>query len=249
MRVSMRVVLIGCLIAAPVALRAQSDEPATVTLKGVITDAAHHPVAGATASVLSIGAVRTDTAGHYYLNDLPFGPLILRVSMIGYRPVMKLIQAKVGETIELPITLDPAGRELPTIVVTETGSLDSLHDVTGFTQRRLRATGGHFLGPLEIEKAREHVIETSQLFREMAGVAVNNDGTVRAQRGLVSIRSDGCFAMQIFVDGVAMPASFSTNEIPVHEIRAVEVYSGPATVPAQFRTLRTVCGTIAIWTR
>ena len=57
-------------------------------------------------------------------------------------------------------------------------------------------------------------------------------------------------AMQVVIDGVPMPPRFPLELLPTpREIAGIEVYSGPATTPAQFSGLDRRCGLIAIWTR
>jgi hypothetical protein len=42
---------------------------------------------------------------------------------------------------------------------------------------------------------------------------------------------------------------FNINTISPQLIRGVEIYAGAATTPATLRTPKTVCGTVAIWTK
>jgi hypothetical protein len=45
--------------------------------------------------------------------------------------------------------------------------------------------------------------------------------------------------------------NYSLNDIPANEIYGIEIYSGPATIPAEFRGAlpNGVCGLVMIWTR
>jgi hypothetical protein len=57
-----------------------------------------------------------------------------------------------------------------------------------------------------------------------------------------------CVGAQVFVDGVMMPQPFDVNTVSPQSIRGIELYRGPATTPAELRSTKTVCGTLAIWT-
>jgi hypothetical protein len=46
-----------------------------------------------------------------------------------------------------------------------------------------------------------------------------------------------------------MPQPFNINTVPPMDIRGIEIYSGPATTPTRLRSPKTVCGTVAIWTK
>jgi len=58
-----------------------------------------------------------------------------------------------------------------------------------------------------------------------------------------------CVGVQVFVDGAMMPQPFDVNTIPPPRIKSIELYRGPATTPLELRSPKTVCGTLAIWTR
>jgi len=62
-----------------------------------------------------------------------------------------------------------------------------------------------------------------------------------------------CYA-QIFLNGVQFYAMGrgeppNLNEIDVNDIEAIEYYGQPSSTPAQFRTMDSDCGTLALWMR
>jgi hypothetical protein len=61
-------------------------------------------------------------------------------------------------------------------------------------------------------------------------------------------QSNTCIGARVFVDGAAMPQPFNINSVAIQEIRGIEIYAGPATTPPELRSVKSICGTIAIWT-
>ena len=58
-----------------------------------------------------------------------------------------------------------------------------------------------------------------------------------------------CVGAEILVNGVTMPQPFNGNQIAISTIRGIEIYAGPSTRPESLRTPKTVCRTVAIWTK
>jgi hypothetical protein len=239
---------------APRAAHAQST--GTPAIVGVVRDRNNAPVADAVVDVLSVGRARTDSAGAFRIGPVPPGTLIVRATRIGYQPVMKMLTIASGEERRLDIAMSPATQQLPMVVVREDSTTTLLADPTGFDARRKTAVGGHFI--LEQEIAKKHITETEQLFHGIPTVQVDTGGIVVIKRGEISLRdiygSGGdqffhCIGAQVIVNGVEMPQPFNINLVAPGDIRGIEIYSGPATTPTRLRSPKTVCGTVAIWTK
>jgi outer membrane cobalamin receptor len=120
-------------------------------------------------------------------------------------------------------------------------------DPTGFEQRR-RSGHGLYLTQREIEG--RHAIRVEHLLGQLPGIQVDTAGVVRADRGRTSLFGDNCRdGVQLFVDGVAVSADFSLRNLMSTALRGIEVYRGVASTPVELRSPRTVCGTVAIWTK
>jgi hypothetical protein len=254
----MRLRVIGAvgLLLAPCAARAQSSGSTAVV--GAILDENKLPIVGAVVDVLSVARVRSDSTGAFRLSSLPSGTLIVRATMIGFQPVMKVVTVTAGQELRLDITMLRASQQLATVVVREDSATTLLSDPTGFDGRRKSSNGGHFIVAAEIEK--RHVTETEQLFHGIPTVQVDTGGIVVIKRGEISLRDiylsgkdvnqfNMCIGAQVLLNGVAMPQPFNINSVPLFNIRGVEIYSGPATTPTSLRSPKSVCGTVAIWTK
>lgn len=238
---------------APRAARAQSTGSSAIV--GVVRDQANAPVPDVIVEVLSVGRVRSDTAGAFRIGPVPPGTLIVRATRIGYQPVMKMLTTSAGEERRVDIVMSSATQQLPTVVVREDSTSTLLSDPTGFDSRRKTAVGGHFI--LEEDIAKKHITETEQLFHGIPTVQVDTGGIIVIKRGEISLRDiymppspfNMCIGAQVLLNGVAMPQPFNINLVPPSNIRGIEIYSGPASTPTRLRSPKTVCGTVAIWTK
>jgi len=215
------------------------------------------PLVGAVVDLMGFATVRTDSAGAFRFGGITAGTLMIRTTMIGFRPSLKMVSIRAGETLRLTVTLDAAPQELARVTVREDSSLtpSGVSDPTGFDARRRNQTGGTYLVAADIE--RRHLHETEQLFHGMPSMYVDTGGIVVVNRGVNSTRdiTKGgdqfyhCIGAQVFVDGTPMPQPFNINQIALERIRAIEIYRGAATTPSTLRSTRTNCGTVAIWTK
>ena len=102
---------------------------------------------------------------------------------------------------------------------------------------------------------------TGDLISTVAGVDLRHAGSAAYATGAraapqlsVRTRPDPCF-MDVYIDGALVytkamtEAPFDLNSIGLSHIAAIEVYTGPATMPAEFNRTSRECGVIAIWTR
>jgi hypothetical protein len=66
-----------------------------------------------------------------------------------------------------------------------------------------------------------------------------------------SLPAKGC-PYQFFIDGVAIPTPKIDIDLPSpKEIAGIEVYTGPASIPLQYKNTHDAgfCGVILLWTR
>ncbi|KPJ94486.1 MAG: hypothetical protein AMS18_03600 [Gemmatimonas sp. SG8_17] len=108
--------------------------------------------------------------------------------------------------------------------------------------RRMQGAVGTFLTREDIDKQNPRT--TSELLRRIPGFIVSESGVVSAPRG----RS--CRGVSYFVDGVHADGS-NLNAVLPSAISALEVYTGPATIPIAFRvtTQDPTCGAVLVWVR
>ncbi len=225
---------------------------------GRVTDRdAGRPVAAAAVTVAGTDAwTETDRNGYFLLEGVAPGELVIEVRHVGYGTVADSVSLPADRTLEVRVALSADPVELEPLVVT--ALRDRRLEVRGFYDRRQwgeRTGNGRFFTVEEIE--RRNPLRISHLVRDVPGIRLACEGS----RGCAirAVRAPTCSHIAVYVDGVRMisgdagarAGARGTVDELVHaaEVAAVEVYPGPASVPAEFSGPTGQCGAVAIWTR
>jgi TonB family protein len=228
----------------------------SVTLR--VVDSTGLPVAGAELTVpgSSLRAV-TDLAGTFRITTRTVGMISARVGRLGYRSTSVLLPAAMGEPAALTLTLVP---DVPLGVVVSRASARSgvregmaITDgrIPGLAYRRAIA-GGHVFTRADLERRNPSLL--SDVLRSIPGMNVRTVPDLPTANGRSRNRIPApprCTA-SIWIDGVRSPAAeVDIDNIPPHTLEAVEVYSGNASVPSEFRDTesRSACGAVLLWSR
>jgi hypothetical protein len=240
----MTVVLVVALAQATSA-HAQAAAPGAARLgviDGMVMDSTLAPLGDATVSIVgSIVRVVTGPNGRFRVRDVNPGGHILLVRRIGFEAASMVMQVPPGDTVRPSITLLRATTTLDTVAVKGQRLTPAMKE---FEERR-RLGFGHFITQAEIEK--RNVPDLSDLLATVPSVRIQPRGWPMAQRMYPLKRCP----FQVFIDGVKLPVDSSIDNIAVpKEIAAIEVYSGAATIPLQYKpTSGSFCGVILLWTR
>jgi hypothetical protein len=229
--------------ALPFLTLTSQPRPARGVIDGVVTDTNLVPLPGAIASVMGTEVkVVIGANGRFRISALPAGEYILAVRHVGYSPLLSLVTLTGGDTLrpsyslERLVTLDPA------VITAKPPVAVRLQE---FEDRR-RLGFGHFMSQDEIDaKGRSFAADLIRSFSSV--VSVHSD---RAGQFAMSVRA-GC-AFQIFLDGMPQPTPTNLDILPRPiDLGGIEIYSGPATIPPQYKSLNGAakCGVILIWTR
>ena len=237
-------VTIFCLIVLSAVVHGQAPPAHPPRLTGTILDTTMRPVPDANFTLLGVGETRTDSAGFFRFTQLPAGSLIFRITKIGYRPVMKMLQLHDGDSLNIDVTLLPTTHELePIQVIADRYTPEN--DRTGFERRRLNGFG-KYLSTERILKSHTH--DVSMLLRTLGGVVIDRNNVIHLDHGVTTLVGTPCRGAQVFINGVRMGEGFDVSLIPVETVRGVEMYNSSASLPMEFRTDRSACGTVLIWT-
>jgi hypothetical protein len=216
---------------------------ATFTLGGVVRD--DRGVALYGAEVRAGDAYATsDSSGVFVLRRLALDTVIVHVRRIGYNAAqLRVSPPGAGQRVELAVTLTMNAVELGTIVV-EGKALDTKLWDAGFYQRQMLGRG-RFITPDFWEHFGGAGIGT--VLRETPHVVVerqNNADFAYSRSGQHLCR------MNVFVDGVyvqsaspgvgtertiADPGQSLDQIVPRDDIRAIEIYGTPSSVPTQYQ--------------
>ena len=231
------------LIAGDASRTSAQQRPAVGVIDGVVTDTGLVALADVTVSMLGSGLkVVTGTSGRFQILAVPPGQYILMVRRIGFAPVSSAVQVTAGDTLRASFALERFVTALDTVKV----AAKRLSMRMAEFEYRRKLGEGQFLTLAEIEKRNAPFL--SELFRTFLGVDIGV--------GIVTNRrvpsAYGFCPYQFFIDGVAIPTPGIDRDLPTpKEIAGIEVYSGPATIPLQYKTVmgHAFCGVILLWTR
>jgi hypothetical protein len=137
--------------------------------------------------------------------------------------------------VNADIYLDPAPVELDSILVEAEGERAIPRLATEGFYHRQNLGFGDFITPGEIE--RRQPLFFSDLFREIPGLKVDNDGGITLPR---------C-TPRIWIDGIRARGPLS-ELLLVTDIQAVEVYRRASSIPLQYGGTGGQCA-VLIWTK
>lgn len=236
----------GAGLATPGELRAQRGEVGTGGIKGLVRDSLGQPVVGAQVAVAGTSVVvESDDNGEFLLAKAAPGETSLRIRRIGFRPDTVRVKVLAGETAAADITLARLAIELDPLVVVGRRNLSGR--MAGFYERMSRGAGGHFLTREAID--RRNPVNMTDLFRMIPGARVEGRGFGRTVVRFRGARN----APLVWLDGTPLyAAEFDLDSVDPRTFEGVEIYSGPASVPAEFqgnRSISSAGGTIILWTK
>lgn len=196
------------------------------TMDGIVTDTSLAPIAGATISLLgSPISAKSGENGRFRIVALPAGEYVVLARRFGYASASVTLHVDGGDTLRPSFALRRVTPELDTV---RASALFAVSRLGEFEERRARNIGGHFITADEIYK-RNPIGIGDLLATTLMGTNCN---------------------FQIFVDGQLFSDAGKLSEVPApSEIYGVEVYTGPATIPLQYKRANAGCGVILIWTK
>jgi hypothetical protein len=220
------------------------------------------PVATATIELLASGQsmaiTETNGSGSFEIDAGRTGQFQIRVARVGYVTFEATVEIAAAGIAGLILRVDPAPIPAAELAVEVESGVPALARV-GFYDRRTLGHG-RFIERRDIEERNPR--ETSDLLRGLPGVRVlrSRSGTdvEFRQSGILSLnrRPDSTCRPPVFLDGLiishprALPDERYDLDSLLHgDIEAIELYSGPAQVPAQYGGASSACGVLLIWTR
>lgn len=219
-------------------------------LRGQIIGSTGRPIQGARVMLWGTGIEAiTDADGAFQLSELPGGTHTLEVRAVGYTPVQRPVDIVQGAPGATQVELTNLGITLDTVRVSAQRIYTSRR--TADFERRLKTGMGHILDQREI--AKRQPMSLTDLLRTIPGVRIvpsrysSEDVLMRGGEGVLG---PGTCRPEIYIDGsrISNDPTFPINSLVLpNELRALEVYTRPATVPTELRTL-SGCGVIAVWT-
>lgn len=244
-RRTLKVLGLSVLCCAPVHAGAQTSY---ATLVGLVRDSSGQAVPGVEVRVRGNDALyaKTNDSGGFRIQSIPVGPTTVVVRRLGFAPATVDMILRAGRTDSLVLSLTTVAASLPGVLVEDEYEAKSHRMLAGFWDRRSRGFG-NFITRDEIEKRDPHdFVDLARMVPSVSVMTRNGRKVLRFHRG---IGARDC-PPQYFVDGMRIENG-SPDEFSPQDVEAVELYSGPATIPPQFtaRFNSYTCGAVVIWTR
>ena len=186
------------------------------------------------------------------------GKVTIVLRRLGYEPAALSVDVRAGDSTRVTAVMTAVPQRLVDVSVLDSVTSGS-PELAGF-QRRMAARPGSASYITRADIVARKPVATSDLLRRITSIKVIDSAGVLVS---VSRRSDKAVivvgkgddlapcALRVAVDGHLREGGFAVNSIAPEEIHGIEVYPGPATIPAEFASMRpdASCGLIAIWTR
>lgn len=247
MRRSLALLLLALLAALP----ATAQEAHTSDFIVGVQTPAGEPIAGATVLVGDRGA-STDADGEAVIDALPPGRYPLHVSFLGYEPRDLLAVLDAPGPWGLIVELQEAAVALGDVVVEDRDLSRSRLAADGFFERE-RLGLGTVLTRQDIE--RKNPARLGDALTGVLGVRVRTRSFRSlgdtAGRAVTSTRAGDPCELAVYLDG--MYSSFLSSDVDglaAQDVVAIEVYRGPAQIPAAYNQLGRgeSCGVVLVWT-
>lgn len=231
----------------------------------VLHEGTREPIVGAVVEILSQSRrAETDSTGAFRIVGLAPQIVTIRLRGVGFRPVERSLNLFAGRVVSADYLMTPAPVALPDVSVREEATSPTARMLEGFESRRRMGIGKFYT---EDELSRHLQRQLPDLLRDAPSVrlvrgAMNEYFAANSRRVVTSIaqgRTQRTCFLDIFVDGSVVWSSDRGAQgtppvdlghfIPLSDLVGVEVYSGVATVPAEFRRHGSNCGALVFWTR
>jgi hypothetical protein len=213
-----------------------------------VLDEQKHPLTGALVTVGGVAhRATTDGSGEAWVTGIEPGNRLVEVRRTGYAFQRVAADFAGADTVRREVALAPAPVELEGVMVTSWGRSMRLRR-SGFYDRQRRGLGA-FMGREQLERIRP--VHTIDAFRYMRGFMVLPAG---AHQVVAGTRGGGCLP-NVYIDGAQMFVGDERDQeqalamVSPDDIEGIEAYQGPASIPAEYNPLGSVCGVILIWTR
>jgi outer membrane receptor for ferrienterochelin and colicin len=228
----------------------------------VLDKASGQPITEAVVVFLSDGRLfTTDSTGSYRFDKLPSGILRFLVRAKGFPSAGLIVALAKGESMTRQVELDStaagaaaaaaataqaaaqsrdSAQALPLVAVAANASLGPRF--ANFERRR-KTGAGHYIVREDIEKGGYSSLQ--DVARSVRGVNVECGGGlgcyIRMARAPMRCLPE--YVVDDNVDNTFGPT------MPVRDIEALEIYTGPSDVPGEYAGRNAGCGVIVIWTR
>jgi hypothetical protein len=243
----------------------------TATVSGfVFADTARLPLEGADVTIAQLArTTKTNATGAFRIADLAPGIYVVTVRAVGFAAALDTFELSAGLELIRRYTLKRSASVtvLDSVRVRGQARAVALSPEMRDFERRRGAGFGHFIAPDEIRQFDSRAL-AEVIAQRVPGLKVITYNTQRflassrgapslnLQRAIPTDRSSpkDCWPQiymgnaRVWYNGVGENVP-NLDNFPVHEIGALEYYSGAGTMPVEFNSTGSVCGTLVLHMR
>ena len=249
------------------------------TVGGKATDERGVPMPGVEVEILDVHRTgRTNLSGIFRIDSIPAGDHVLSARRLGFSPLVATIQVAGGETTFADMVMRPAVNVLASVLVkgdvlmrgVPPGFLERMHSNgqgTYITAGDIKRQNPHRVSDVLRTVPGVKVAANGEVFTSRGVVSVLSNacangmpiyldnievggGTGGVPEGFIGDLNPGRAARgSTPIAGSTASARSIADVIPPERVVAIEVYSGPATVPLTLPAANSSCGAVFIWTR
>jgi TonB family protein len=228
------------------ALASSGNAQGTVSVSGIVTDAAGAPIVEARVGVDGMSfTTATDSVGRFRVQGVSPGNAVIRARRLGFAPAEAAIVVPQSGLDAVSIRLTA----LPTLLAStrvRAKGVEFTGRLAGYYERLAKGGPGQFITRERIDRENPRML--TQLLQRSPGVTATR---MRGGGMGVRLRGRNCWPL-VWLDGIVMPAGeVDLDAFPPNSIQGIELYLGSTTAPAKYVYLRNMssCGTILLWSR
>ncbi len=251
--------------ATPGALAAQAARVGALRGVVVIDDSSRAPIPLADVYIGAIARfARTDSAGRFFIGDLPNGSYEVRTRRLGFEPKLKSLAVNAADTVEYELALTPLAQLVSQVDIVAPAV--PVKPTLTPEERNRRASMGRFITWEEFEKMGDRRL--GEVLYRLPGLRIVNGRRGQAWvavsgRGNMSQTPLSTYDLQNGADASMCYASIIVDQQPVYSARIneilfdvnrigsymveeVEWFNSSSMVPAQYQSFGATCGLLII---
>ncbi|PIB34781.1 hypothetical protein BFP72_04860 [Reichenbachiella sp. 5M10] len=187
------------------------------SISGVVADADGGALPGATVMLLGSSAgAAADIDGKFLLQDLPSGKHKIRITAIGYEPIVRELITSPGKTTHVNIQLQEGATSLDEVTIVAKSEA---------TQVREQA---YAVSVVEAKAFKNASQDVNQILNRVSGINIRQSGGMGSNFNL-SLNGLSGNRVRTFINGVPMDyfgSSLSLNNFPANLVSTIEIYKG-----------------------
>ncbi|MEO7962751.1 MAG: carboxypeptidase regulatory-like domain-containing protein [Gemmatimonadaceae bacterium] len=260
--------LLILVILAGVPSRAHAQTTRVGAIRGVVVidDSSRAPIPLADVYIGALARfARTDSAGRFFIGDLPNGSYEVRTRRLGFEPVLKSLAVNAADTVDYELALTPLAQLVSQVDIVAPAV--PVKPAVTPEERNRRSSMGRFVTFEELEKMGDRRL--SEVLYRLSGLRIVNGRRGQAWVAVTGTRggssstplssydlqngADGsaCYSSivvdkQQFYGGRPQEALFDINRIGSYMVEELEWFANNSFVPVQYSSFGTTCGLLII---